>query len=292
MIERNHLSILLAIDKKGSLTAAADSLCVTQSALSHAIKKLEQQLGTSLWLKDGRKLRLTPAGQYLLSQAKRIVPQFEHSEAIIQQIAQGKRGTLRIGIECHPCYQWLLTLVLPYLKQWPDVHVDVKQQYQFGGIGALFNYEIDILVTPDPLKKSSLRFIPVIDYEQVLVVANNHPLATQDNIKPTDLATETLITYPVELERLDIFSQFLSPEGIMPAQHITIETTEILFQMVAAGRGVSTSPRWLVEKYANDLGLKAIRLGKKGLQKQIHLGLRKDDENIDFIQAFLQLAQQ
>lgn len=66
----------------------------------------------------------------------------------MQQFAQGERGSLRIGMECHPCYQWLLKIVSPYLAAWPDVDVDVKQKFQFGGIGALFGYEIDMLVTP------------------------------------------------------------------------------------------------------------------------------------------------
>jgi len=290
MIERTHLAILNEIDRTGSLTGAADSLSVTQSALSHAIKKLEHQLGATLWTKDGRKFRLTTAGQYLLSQAKRILPHFEHTELVIRQIAEGKRGTLRIGIECHPCYEWLLTIVSPYLKEWPDVEVDVKQQFQFGGIGALFNHEIEILVTPDPLSKSSLKFVPVYDYEQVLVVSKEHRLAGCTYIAPDELSAETLITYPVEPERLDVFSQFLLPAGIMPRKHTTIETTEIIFQLVAANRGVSTFPRWLVEKYAKKLSLSVIRLGRKGIKKQIHLGIRKNEENIDYIKAFINLS--
>src|SRR5256885_16649917 len=80
---------------------------------------------------------------------------FRSAEERLRQFAQGERGALRIGMECHPCYQWLLKIVAPYLASWPDVDVDVKQKFQFGGIGALFGYEIDLLVTPDPLFKRS-----------------------------------------------------------------------------------------------------------------------------------------
>ncbi|MFX7878910.1 LysR substrate-binding domain-containing protein, partial [Acinetobacter baumannii] len=85
---------------------------------------------------------------------------------------------------------WLLKIVSPYLAAWPDVDVDVKQKFQFGGIGALFGYEIDLLVTPDPLLKPGLKFIPVFDYEQVLVVAGNHALAKVDYVKPRQLGQE------------------------------------------------------------------------------------------------------
>jgi DNA-binding transcriptional LysR family regulator len=119
-------------------------------------------LGTPVWAREGRQLRLTQAGQYLLGLANRLLPQFEYAEEVMRQYAEGGRGTLRIGMECHPCYQWLLKVVAPYLSRWQDVDVDVKQKFQFGGIGALLNDEIDLLVTPDPLYKTGLLFTPVL----------------------------------------------------------------------------------------------------------------------------------
>src|SRR5690606_8617851 len=130
------LSILLEVHQSGSLTAAAETLALTQSALSHSIRKLEGQLGAQLWLKEGRGLRFTPEGAFLLSVARRLLPQFERAERVLQQMAAGQRGTLRLGVECHPCQQWLLRVVQPFLEQWPRVDVDIKQRFQFGGVGA------------------------------------------------------------------------------------------------------------------------------------------------------------
>ena len=290
MIERSHLSIVQAVERLGSLTAAAGELHLTQSALSHIMKKLEQQLGTDIWLREGRSLRLTQAGQYLLAVANRVLPQLALAEGKLRQFAQGERGTLRIGMECHPCYQWLLKVVSPYLAAWPDVDVDVKQKFQFGGIGALFGYEIDMLVTPDPLYKPGLRFEPVFDYEQVLVVGPKHPLRKARFAKPGHLSNETLITYPVETDRLDIYTQFLMPAGISPKRHKPIETTDIMLQMVVSGRGVAALPRWLVKEYAGKLDVTAVRLGEKGIAKQIFLGTREADAGIDYIRAFVEVA--
>ena len=290
MLERIHLSIVQEVARLGSLTAAAGALHLTQSALSHAMKKLEQQLGTDIWLREGRSLRPTQAGDYLLAVADRVLPQLDLAEERLRQYAQGERGALRIGMECHPCYQWLLKVVAPYLADWPDVDVDVKQKFQFGGIGALFGFEIDLLVTPDPLFKPGLRFVPVFDYEQVLVVAAGHPLASADYVKPRQLTTEVLITYPVSAERLDVFNQFLMPAGITPRRHKTIETTDILLQMVASGRGVTALPRWLVDEYADRLAIVPVRLGRHGLAKQIFLGGREADMEVDYLQAFIALA--
>eukprot|EP01136_Pigoraptor_vietnamica_P036449 Opistho-1_new@103036 len=290
MLERIHLSIVQEVEKQGSLTAAAEVLHVTQSALSHSMKKLEQQLGTDVWLREGRSLRLTQAGQYLLAVANRVLPQLDLAEERLQQFARGERGTLRIGMECHPCYQWLLKIVSPYLAAWPDVDVDVKQKFQFGGIGALFGYEIDLLVTPDPLLKPGLHFEPVFDYEQVLLVGAQHPLARQAFVKPAQLANETLITYPVSIERLDIYTQFLMPAAVTPRRHKVIETTDIMVQMVASERGVAALPRWLAEEYAQKTGVAAVRLGAKGIAKQIFLGAREADLDIDYLRAFIAMA--
>ncbi|MDY0273360.1 MAG: LysR family transcriptional regulator [Advenella sp.] len=290
MLERIHLSIVQQVEKQGSLTAAANVLHVTQSALSHSMKKLEQQLGIEIWRREGRSLQLTQAGQYLLAVANRVLPQLDLAEERLRQFALGERGSLRIGMECHPCYQWLLKIVSPYLSAWPDVDVDVKQKFQFGGLGALFGYEIDLLVTPDPLYRPGLKFEPVFDYEQVLVVAKNHALANAAYAKPQHLTHEVLISYPVDVERLDIYNQFLLPAGIAPKRHKTIETTDIMLQMVASGRGVTALPRWLVEEYAEKLDIVPLRLGPNGIAKQIFVGLRETDATIDYIQAFVALA--
>ena len=290
MLGRSHLEILRAVEKHGTVTAAAESLHLTQSALSHTIAKLERLFGVRLWLREGRSLRLTQAGEYLLAMAQRLLPQFETAEAFLKQYAEGERGTLRIGMECHPCYEWLLKVVSRYLGDWPDVDIDVKQKFNFGSMGALFNYEIDLIVTPDPLLTPGVSYMPVFDYEQVLVVARGHALATRRHVQPADLVQETLITYPVEPARLDIYSQFLLPAGVMPRRHKTLESTDIMLEMVGAGRGVAALPRWLVLEYAKRMNIVPVSLGKRGIQKQIHLGRRDADGEPEYLTAFIDVA--
>jgi len=290
VLERVHLRLLREVERKGSLTAAARSLGLTQSALSHTVKKLEGQLGTDVWQRHGRGLRLTPGGTYLLSVAERLLPQLEHAEQVLAQIARGERGTLRIGMECHPCYQWLLGVVEPFLQKFPGVDLDVRQKFQFGGIGALFAHEVDLLVTPDPLRKKGLSFDPVFAYEQVLVVAEDHPLARRAYVVPADLCDEVLITYPVEVERLDVYAKFLLPAGVLPRRHQSIETTDIMLQMVSSGRGVAALPGFLVDEYRSKARVVAVRLGRRGIKKHIFLGVRSADVDVAYIAGFRKLA--
>ncbi|WP_045827384.1 LysR substrate-binding domain-containing protein [Teredinibacter turnerae] len=291
MIDRMHLRIMREIDAQGSLTRAAHSLHLTQSALSHAVKKLEQQLCVSLWIKQGRQLQLTAAGRHLLLEAQRLLPQLERLDDTMADFAQGNRGSLRIGMECHPCYRWLLTIVEPFLTQWPGVDVDVKQQFQFGGMAALFNYDIDILVTPDPLARSGVEFHPCFAYEQVLVVSSQDSLANEEWIAPNALSDKVLYTYPVEPSRLDIYTEFLLPGQCQPRKHKVIEATEMMLQLVAARRGVACLPLWLVEQMRGELAITTVRLGQQGVHKHIHLGVRQEAETANpFIASFLDSA--
>lgn len=289
-LERIHLEIIRAIDKHGTMTAAAAELNLTQSALSHSMRKLEDQLNVTLWHREGHRLRPTQAGEYVLKTAHRLIPQFNRTEEVLQQYARGELGTLRIGMECHPCYRWLQKVSAPYLRAWPLVDLDVRQEFMFGGIGALFTYEIDMLVTPDPLQRKSLFFEPVFDYEQVLVVGPDHPLRHAEYAIPRQLGDETLFTYPVPKDRLDVYTHFLTPARATVRRQKEIETTDMLFQMVACGRGVAALPRWLVEEYAATYPVSAVRLGRKGVRKQIFLGLRESEREVPYIRAFLHMA--
>jgi LysR family transcriptional regulator for metE and metH len=290
VLERSHLAIVREVDRRGSMTAAAAALFLTQSALSHAMKKLERSLGTPVWLREGRSLRLTQAGRHLLEVASRVLPQLELAEHTLDDFAHGTRGSLHIGMECHPCYQWLLKVVAGYLPRWPDVDVDVKQKFRFGGIGALLDHEIDLLVTPDPEARPGLHFEPVFDYEQVLVVHRDHRLAGAKFVQPAQLANEVLITYPVDTDRLDVYNLFLTPAGVHPRVHKTIESTDLILQMVAAGRGVAALPRWLVEEHAARVPIAPVKLGRHGVPKKIHLGLREADRETGYVRAFIEAA--
>ncbi|ARO15964.1 LysR family transcriptional regulator (plasmid) [Ketogulonicigenium robustum] len=285
MIDIQPLAILREIDRTGSLTLAAEKLFLTQSAVSHAMRRFEDRYGVKVWERDGHKLRLTLAGQYLLGLAQRVLPQLEHGAIVLEDYARGRRGAIRVGMECHPCQDWLMRVVDPFLAAWPTVDLDVTTAFQFGGLAALAGHEIDILVTPDPIERAGLEYEPVFDYELVLAVAETHPLAQKTHIVPADLAGETLITYPVPRERLDIYTRFLIPAHAEPRRHRTVETTDLMLRLVASGRAVSATPDWLLR---GAKGVRGVRIGG-GIAKSIHLG-RRTGVAAPYLEGFIALA--
>lgn len=290
MLDRQHLAILREVDRLGSVTAAAERMNVTQPALSHLIRKLEERYNIKIWMKHGRSLRLTQTGEYLLGVAQRLLPQIEHAERVLGDYAAGRRGALRVGMECHPCQKWLMRVTAPYLSAWPDVEFELRTAFPLNGINALVSHEIDLLITPDPVELPGLSYVPVFDYELVLAVHDDHPLAGRGHAVPQDLIDEELITYPVSFERLDVYTQFLVPGRCRPRRHRTAESTELMLQLVAAKRGISVVPDWLLREEGADLPLRPVRLGEKGISKSIHLGIRRGEETVDYLAGFLATA--
>ncbi|MGM0433499.1 MAG: LysR family transcriptional regulator [Pseudomonadota bacterium] len=287
MIQRHHLEILMALHDRGTLGEAASHLCLTQSALSHAMHKLEEQSGARLWSKQGRRLQLTQAGNYLLELGQQLLPRLQEADATLRAYGEGRRGRLRIGMECHPCYEWLLTVVQPYLRRWPDVDLDVIQKFRFNGLEALTQHRIDVLITSDPVFSEALCHAPVFDYELMLATASENPLAGGGTVTPDRLSQARLIHFPVARERLDVFTHFLSPAGLEPVHQQEVEAMEIMLQLVAANRGVCTLPDWLAERYRDSHPIATRRLGEEGVHKTLYLVYRQADAGIDYLADFV-----
>ncbi len=288
-IDAIHLRIIAALAQHGTLTEAANQLCLTQSALSHQIRHLERKLGTPVWEKVGRRLKLTVAGEHLLETARRVLPLLEQTERTLKSYAEGRWGVLRVGVECYPCYEWLTGVIADYLASMPEIELDIVHQFQFSGVEGLLEREIDLLITPDPGVQPQLEYAGLFDYELVLLLADSHPLAGLQRVEAAQLAQETLITFPVAAERLDILTQFLWPEGVRPLQHKTVESIEIMLQLVAFRRGVCALPRWLAKRYGERLPLTFLSLGQ-GIQRTLYAAIRREESSQPHLQKLIELG--
>ncbi|EEU8512492.1 HTH-type transcriptional regulator MetR, partial [Salmonella enterica subsp. enterica serovar Newport str. A-211-RVH] len=243
MIEIKHLKTLQALRNSGSLAAAAAVLHQTQSALSHQFSDLEQRLGFRLFVRKSQPLRFTPQGEVLLQLANQVLPQISRA---LQACNEPQQTRLRIAIECHSCIQWLTPALENFRASWPQVEMDFTSGVTFDPQPALQQGELDLVMTSDILPRSGLHYSPMFDFEVRLVLAPDHPLASKTQITPEDLASETLLIYPVQRSRLDVWRHFLQPAGISPLLK-SVDNTLLLIQMVAARMGIAALPHWVVE---------------------------------------------
>lgn len=290
MIEIRHLKTLAALRDAGSLVEAAERVHLTQSALSHQIKDLEERLNCSLFIRKTRPICFTSAGQRLLTLADELLPMVRSTERDIMRLAGGETGRLNICIECHSCFDWLMPTIDHFRQHWPEVELDLSTGFSFQPLPALARGDLDLVITSDPEERNGIHYIPLFSYESVLVMSRQHRLVARRHIQPDDLLQETLITYPVEQNRLDVFTRFLDPAGIEPTEIRTAELTVMIMQLVASGRGVAALPNWAAHEYLEREYIAARPLGEKGLWCTLYAAMREDQKDADFMVDFLGTA--
>lgn len=287
MIELKHLRTLQALRNTGSLAAASAQLHQTQSALSHQFSDLEQRLGFRLFVRKSQPLRFTPQGEILLQLAEQVLPQIQQA---LQSCLEPHQSTLRIAIECHSCIQWLTPALDAFRQHWPQVEMDFRSGVTFDPQPALQQGELDVVLTSDILPRSGLHYSPMFDFEVRLVLAPDHPLANKAHIAPQDLQAETLLIYPVQRQRLDIWRHFLQPADISPTLK-SVDNTLLLIQMVSARMGIAALPHWVVENFERQ-GLVVTKTLGDGLWSRLYAAVRDGEQQQPVTEAFIRSARQ
>jgi LysR family transcriptional regulator, regulator for metE and metH len=289
-LEFRHLRTIKAIHDQGGLARAADVLNITQSALSHQVKALEDQVGTELFLRRSKPLKLSKAGHKLLKLAEEILPRVHAAEIDFAEVIAGKAGRLHIAIECHACFDWLFPVLEQFRKSWGQVDVDIRPSLAFDALPALQREEVDVAISDDPEAIDGITFIPLFDYEPTFICATDHPLAQKDYIVAEDLRDQTLITYPEDKTRLDVYTELLTPAKIEPKALRQIELTAVIMLLVASNRGVSVLPDWVVanEQYGHDFVTK--RITENGLSRRLYAAVRDTDTELGYIQDFVKFT--
>lgn len=291
MLEIKHLETLTAIRQAGSLQEAAELLHVTQSALSHQLRDLESRLGVTLLNRRTRPARLTTAALRILALADEVLPRVRATEKELQSLAKGESGRLYLAIDCHSCFQWLMPTLDSFRKTWPDVSLDLSAAFSFAPLPALIRGDLDLVITSDPQALNGIEYTPLFRYELVAVLGSQHPLLDSPYLSPQQFSSYTLITYPVNRERLDIFTQFLDHEGVEPAEIRQAELTPMIIQLVASHRGLTALPNWAVDEYIPTGWIHTRPLGPQGVWRTLYAAKRKEDKDAKYVLDFIQQAQ-
>ncbi|MFA0141979.1 LysR substrate-binding domain-containing protein [Vibrio kanaloae] len=291
MIELKHLRTLATLRDSGSLTATATSLHLTQSALSHQLKDLEARIGGQLFLRKTRPVKFTSEGEILLKLADEIQPRIAKAENELASLKEDVNGRLHMAIECHSCFQWLMPALKEYQVAWPSVTLDFSSGFGFEPLPALMAGELDLVITSDIQPRSEVHYEPLFDFEMRLITAINSPLAEKPSIDPQDLSNVTMLSYPVQKQRLDVVKHFLQPAGVEPKKWKQADNTLMLVQMVSAGLGVAALPNWAISEFSRQ-GLIASKPLGDGLSRRLFAAVRNSEKDKRYLQAFFSTARQ
>ncbi|CAB3637969.1 MULTISPECIES: LysR family transcriptional regulator [Achromobacter] len=287
-IDVRHLQTLIALRDSGSVSKAASWLRLTQGALSHHIKALEDFYGLPLFVRKSTPVVFTPAGRRLLETADAVVPLLHQTTRDLTRLAKGAKGTLRIALECHTCFDWLMPAVDAFRARWPEVEVDLVSGYQADPVALLHKERADVALVSCQEPENGVDFHHLFKYRLMAVVANDHPLAQKKILQAEDFAGETLITYPVPDESLDIIRQLLAPAGINPKRRTT-ELTVAILMLVATSRGIAVLPRWAIQSYLQRQYVSARPITDAGLTAEVWAAMRASESTKPYLVEFVSL---
>ncbi|MDU6258069.1 MAG: LysR family transcriptional regulator [Haemophilus parainfluenzae] len=286
-LELRHLRTLLALKETGSVSMAAKRVYLTQSALSHQIKLMEEQFGLLLFERKSNPLRFTAAGERLIRLANEILPKVIDAERELARVKHGDAGQLRIAVECHTCFDWLMPAMDEFRQHWSLVELDIVSGFHTDPVGLLLSHRADWAIVSEVEENDDVLFKPLFSYEMVGICAKDHSLANKDVWQAEDFAEETWVTYPVPDDMLDLYRQVLKPKDINPPRRTT-ELTIALIQLVASRRGIATVPYWAALPYLEKGYVVARKITEEGLYSNLYAAIRKEDANLAYIEDFHQ----
>ena len=289
-LEFRHLKTIKTIHDAGGLARAAEILNITQSALSHQMKGLEDQAGVEIFVRRTKPLRLSAAGMRVLRTAERVLPEIEALAEEFRALRLGRTGRLHIAIECHACFDWLFPVLERFRRAWPDVDVDIRPGLAFEAMAALGREDVDLVISSDPENLRDVVFQPLFDYAPTLVAASQNPLAAKPFVVAEDFRDQVLITYPVDRSRLDIFSGLLTPAKVEPQAVRQVELTAVILMLVASDRGVAVLPDWVLREVKYQPDYVTRKVTEKGLVKRIYAATRAEDASQPYMAHFMKLA--
>lgn len=292
-LDLRHLKTLLALRETGNLSRASQLLNVTQSALSHQLKLLEEHYGASVFERKSNPVAFTAPGQRLLKLADAVLPLVDDAERDVARLVSGASGALRIAVECHTCFDWLMPVMDAFRQRWPEVELDIVSGFHADPVGLLHQDRAEVAIVSElnESEETGVIFLPLFSFEIVALLPQGHALLGKPALEAADFANQTLITYPVPDEMLDLVRRVLTPAGISPARR-TSELTVAILQLVASGRGIAALPLWAVKAYLDRNYVASQRIGKEGLIGRLYAAVPERLSQRPYVSEFVRLMRE
>lgn len=289
ILELRHLRTLAALQETGSVSLAARRVHLTQSALSHQLKTLQNHYGLPIVQRRGQAVELTDAGKHLVALAGKVLREIQAAERDLAKMSQQGTGSLRIVLECHTCFDWLMPLMDAFRQHWPGVELDLVSGFHSDPVKLLEEDGADVVIGSERTQRRSIVHHPLFRFEILAVLAPEHSLARKRILHPSDFADETLITYPVPEDRIDLILNVLKPAGIHPLRRTT-ELTVAILQLVASRRGIAALPSWGIKNYVDHDYVISRRIGTHGLWSNLYVSTLEQTASRPYLKDFLTTA--
>jgi LysR family transcriptional regulator for metE and metH len=287
-LEVRHLRLVTAIAEEGGVTRAGNRLHLTQSALSHQLRDVEERLGAPLFERVGKRMILTDAGDRLLRTARVVLDEIRQAEHDISRATSGRQGVLRIATQCYTNYHWLPSRLVLFHEMFPRIDVEVVVEATAEPIEALLEGKLDLAVVSCVVRDRRVALRPLFPAEFVVVMPPGHRLAGRAFVRPEDFADETFFIYST-IDDNSVFQEVLRPAGVVPRRTVRVQLTEAKLEMVKAGLGLAVLARWAVAPQIASGAVVARPLTRKGYYRTWSAATLRSRSSPAHLKAFVRL---
>lgn len=265
ILDIRHLEMMVALADTPRVTEAAQTLRITPSALSHRLREVERRLDMPLFLRVHKRLRPTPAADYLAQVGRRLLADMARAEEDVRKMARGVRHVVRLAVESYSAYHWLPPF-LRYLREIEaDVGIEVVAAAARNTLASLHEGAVDLIVVSGEINRTGIDLVTLFDDELCFIMSPEHHLAGRESIEGGDIVGEDFITYTRLPEPDREYARLFRPSNSYPNWTETVEVPEAIVEMVAAGLGISVLSRWAVQNAVDDGRIVAARAGAEGI---------------------------
>lgn len=288
-LEIRHLRMVAAVAASGSVTRAASEVHLTQSAISHQLRDIEERLGTPLFFRVGKRMVPTAAGARVLATARRVLDDISAAEDEVRGLAANTSGVLRVCAQCNTGYHWLPPLIDAFRRKHPRIDVSIAVECTMRPLEALLEGRLDLAIVTQDVRNPHLHVRPLFEDEHAAIVAPDHPFASRKFVRPEDIASERLLLYSGSMEDSFTVQQILRPAGVEPARVSFVMLTEAILAMVKAGLGISVMQTWAVEPAIRAGDVRAIPITPGGIQRRWNAATLRATAPSPHLEAFIEL---
>ncbi|MBA4053974.1 MAG: LysR family transcriptional regulator, partial [Marivirga sp.] len=250
-METRHLRLIKTIAEENGITRSLDKLFLTQSAVSHQLRDLEERIGCKIFYRSKNHWLLTAEGKILYDMAVKVLTELDQAVEKVNGMREGHSGTIRISTGCYTSYHWLPSFLTRMRVMYPKLDVQIVVEATHKPLQNLLDNVLDLGITSDPADNKSLKYIELFRDEVMAVVSINNDLAKKKFLQAEDFVNQSLIIYSYPMETVTVYQHFLKPQKRMPEQIIAVPLTEVALEMVKAGMGIMTMPKWALKPFVS-----------------------------------------
>jgi DNA-binding transcriptional LysR family regulator len=267
-LDSRQLRAFVSLARTGSFTATGRELFLSQSAISHSMRALEEDVGCRLLDRVGKKVSLTLAGEQLLQHAGRILAEMDQAREALRRLGKWGRGRLRLAASTTTCTYILPTVLREFKESFAHFAISIVPADTAQMLDLLHAGRVELALTLEPKPEEKLVFDPLFEDELTFLTSPRHPWAEAGSVDRTEVPTQNYILYWRNSYTFRLVDEYFRRERLVLNTFIELGSMEAIKELVKLNLGISILAPWIARGELASGALVSLPLGRRKLRRQ------------------------